>query len=187
MSLPLDAIAASPEPEWESYFVRHRRARRYILRVEPDGRLRVTIPRGGSRRAAEEFAVRHRDWVERQRSRLSGAGTAAADHADARAQAKAELPGLLLGLATRLGLTVKAVSIRDQRTRWGSCGRNGRICLNWRLILMPEPVREYVMVHELMHLKRLDHSPRFWALVAEACPAFREARAWLRRHGSGLR
>jgi len=89
--------------------------------------------------------------------------------------------------AERLGLRVSAVSVRDQRTRWGSCGRNGRVCLNWRLLLMPEWVRDYVLVHELMHLKRLDHSPRFWALVADACPAYRDARAWLREHGPGLR
>ena len=89
--------------------------------------------------------------------------------------------------AERLGLRVGAVSVRDQRTRWGSCGRNGRICLNWRLLLMPDWVRDYVLVHELMHLKRLDHSPRFWALVADAHPAHREARAWLREHGPRLR
>jgi predicted metal-dependent hydrolase len=94
---------------------------------------------------------------------------------------------VLLGWAARLGLTVAQVSVRDQRTRWGSCGRNGRICLNWRLVLMPDWVRDYVIVHELMHLRRMDHSPRFWRLVAEAYPRWREARAWLRTNGAGLR
>jgi hypothetical protein len=187
MSLPLEAPLGPSSPRPGQYFVRHRRARRYILRVEPDGRLRVTIPRGGSQRAAEEFAVRHDEWVERQRARLPGGGTTAADHSSVRARADDELPRLLMGWAERLGLRVDAVSVRDQRTRWGSCGRNGRICLNWRLLLMPEWVRDYVLVHELMHLKRLDHSPRFWALVADACPAYRDARAWLREHGPGLR
>ena len=79
------------------------------------------------------------------------------------------------------------MSVRDQRTRWGSCGRDGRICLNWRLLLMPEWVRDYVLVHELMHLERLDHSPRFWTLVEAAYPAYRDARAWLRHNGPGLR
>ena len=97
------------------------------------------------------------------------------------------MPRELLGWAARLGLEVTAVSVRDQRTRWGSCGRTGRICLNWRLLLMPGWVRDYVLVHELMHLERLDHSPRFWALVAAAYPAYREARAWLRLNGPGLR
>ena len=183
ISLPLE----TPVEPQACYFVRHRRARRYILRVEPDGRLRVTIPRGGSLRAAEEFAARQDDWVRRQRARLPTAGTAAAEHSEVRARAQIELPVMLSGWAHRLGVRVDAVSVRDQKTRWGSCGRNGRICLNWRLLLMPGWVRDYVLVHELMHLERLDHSPRFWALVGEAYPAFREARAWLRAHGPGLR
>ena len=102
-------------------------------------------------------------------------------------RAQVELPAVLSSWALRLGVRVGTVSVRDQKTRWGSCGRNGRICLNWRLLLMPDWVRDYVLVHELMHLQRLDHSPRFWALVGDAYPGFREARAWLRRHGPGLR
>ena len=187
MSLPLEApLGPSPRRPGQ-YFVRHRRARRYILRVEPDGRLRVTIPRGGSQRAAEEFAGRHDEWVQRQRARLPASGTTAADHSSVRTRAADELPRALIGWAERLGLRVGAVSVRDQRTRWGSCGRNGRICLNWRLALMPDWVRDYVLVHELMHLQRLDHSSRFWALVAAAHPGYREARAWLRHHGPALR
>ena len=186
MSLPLEAPLVPPLRPGR-YFVRHRRARRYILRVEPDGRLRVTIPRGGSLRAAEEFAGRYDDWVQQQRARLPRTGTPTADSRAVRARARVELPRLLLGWARRLGLDVTAVSVRDQRTRWGSCGRNGRICLNWRLLLMPDWVRDYVLVHELMHLKRLDHSPRFWALVAAAYPGYQEARAWLRLNGPGLR
>ena len=72
------------------------------------------------------------------------------------------------------------ISIRNQRWRWGSCSPSGHICLNWRLVTMPDWVRDYVLIHELMHLKRMDHSRRFWKLVAAACPRFREARAWLR-------
>ncbi len=175
--MPLDA---------PRYFVRHRRARRYILRVDPDGRVRVTIPRGGSRRAAEAFADRHSAWVDGQISRLRAAPPPD-DHKAVRARARHELPPMLLAWAARLGLTVASVEVRNQRSRWGSCGRNGRICLNWRLLLMPDWVRDYVLVHELMHLRRMDHSPRYWALVAAAYPAYREARAWLRAHGAGLR
>ena len=188
MQLSLTFEAPSDPPARPGrYYVRHRRARRYILRVDPDGRLRVTIPLGGSLRAAEEFASRHDDWVQRQRARLPSAGTPTADLEGVRARAQAELPAALRGWAQRLGLEVRGVSVRDQRTRWGSCGRNGRICLNWRLVLMPDWVRDYVLVHELMHLQRLDHSPRFWALVAAAFPGYREARAWLRHNGPALR
>ena len=85
------------------------------------------------------------------------------------------------------GLQVTRVSIRNQRSRWGSCGREGHICLNWRLILMPAWVRDYVMIHELMHLRRMDHSPAYWSQVAVACPDFDKARRWLRDHGHTLR
>ena len=98
-----------------------------------------------------------------------------------------DLPARLLELAARHGLTVSRVSVRNQRTRWGSCGRDGHITLNWRLTLMPEWVRDYVMVHELMHLRRLDHSGHYWRHVAEAYPDYENARKWLRVHGPSLR
>jgi predicted metal-dependent hydrolase len=174
------------------YFVRLRRARRYLLRVDEDGRVRVTIPRGGSQREAGTFAVRHAAWVARQRQRLAARETvldagAVAERAAQRARARAELPARLLELARVHGFHVSRVSVRSQRTRWGSCGRDGHISLNWRLVLMPDWVRDYVLLHELMHLRRLDHSPKYWALVAAACPGYREARAWLCAHGPSLR
>jgi hypothetical protein len=104
-----------------------------------------------------------------------------------RARAIAELVPRLLALAATHGLQVARVSIRNQRTRWGSCGRDGHISLNWRLVLMPDWVRDYVLIHELMHLRRLDHSPTYWRLVESACPHFRAARQWLRGQGPALR
>jgi hypothetical protein len=169
------------------YFVRNRRARRYLLRVEVDGRVRVTIPRGGSRREADAFAERHLDWVTRERARLAAPTTTPEERQVFRARASVELPLRLVVLAEGFGLTVTRISIRNQRSRWGSCGRDGHICLNWRLVLMPGWVRDYVLVHELMHLRRLDHSPKFWRLVEAACPDYRRARQWLRAHGPSLR
>jgi predicted metal-dependent hydrolase len=189
LGLPFGTTNAAvfPQSSPEYYFVRHRRARRYLLRVDPDGRVRVTIPRGGSRREADAFAQRNRAWVEAQVSRVRPPALAPEAQRVWRARAKAVLPGRLYELADRHGLAVTAVSIRGQKTRWGSCGRNGRISLNWRLMLMPDWVRDYVLVHELMHLRRLDHSPKFWRLVEAACPDYRVARQWLRTHGPALR
>jgi predicted metal-dependent hydrolase len=169
------------------YFVRHRRARRYLLRVEHDGRVRVTIPRGGSRREADEFLRRQVEWIARERARLTPSTLSFEERHAHRARARKELPARLLELATEHGLAVTRVSIRNQRTRWGSCGRDGHISLNWRLVLMPPEVRDYVLVHELMHLRRLDHSRAYWKLVAAACPGYREARQWLRANGPSLR
>jgi predicted metal-dependent hydrolase len=147
----------------------------------------VTIPRGGSRREAEAFVQRNVDWVVRQRTYVRAERRPLEDDKALRQQARRELPGRLLELAARHGLTVTRVSVRNQRSRWGSCGRDGHICLNWRLLLMPPSVCDYVLVHELMHLRRMDHSPAYWRLVAEACPDYRSARDWLRRHGPSLR
>jgi predicted metal-dependent hydrolase len=169
------------------YFVRHKRARRYLLRVDHDGRVRVTIPRGGSRREAEAFAGRSLKWIASQRARVAPPVFTPDERRSLRQRAQAELPPRLLALAAAHGLTVPRVSVRNQRTRWGSCGRDGHICLNWRLIAMPGSVRDYVLIHELMHLRRLDHSPAYWRLVAAACPGYREARAWLRANGASLR
>ncbi len=176
-------------------FVRHPRARRYLIRVTPEGTVRITLPRWGSRREAERFAQREGAWIEAQLRRVEAdrerreadGGVAPAlggvEQRALRARATRELPLRLLELATRFGLTVSRVSVRNQRWRWGSCSRSGHICLNWRLVTMPDSVRDYVLIHELMHLKRLDHSAKFWKLVAEACPEYEEARAWLRNQG----
>lgn len=173
-------------------FTRHPRARRYVVRVRADGSVRVTIPRWGSRREAAAFVETQGPWIEKQRARLerermAPRPTLPRDEEQAfRARASRELPDRLRALAAEHGLTASRVSVRDQRWRWGSCSPSGHICLNWRLMLMPERVRDYVLLHELMHLKRLDHSPRFWKLVAAACPDYQAARAWLRAHADLL-
>ena len=177
----------APDPDVEFYFVRHPRARRYLLRVDGDGRVRVTIPRGGSRREAAAFGLRHLRWITGQRAHVQRPGLSADERRGLRARAGVDLPARLLELAARHGLTVSRVSVRNQRTRWGSCGREGHITLNWRLTLMPEWVRDYVMIHELMHLRRLDHSSHYWRLVAQAYPDYEDARKWLRVHGPALR
>jgi predicted metal-dependent hydrolase len=195
LGLPLEPRPTNPEPRLpnpepripDPVFVRHPRARRYLIRVEDDGRVRVTVPRWGSKREAAAFAEREYAWIEKQRARLAGQRAAPAREPmpkeierELRNRAKRELPGRLLELAARHALTVTRVSVRNQRWRWGSCSRSGHICLNWRLVQMPDAVRDYVMIHELMHLRRMDHSPKFWKLVEAACPTFQTSRAYLR-------
>jgi predicted metal-dependent hydrolase len=229
VSQPATGQAARPRERVE--FVRMRRARRYILRVRPDGTLRVTVPRGGSRREAEAFVQKHSKWIERERHRVRAdhapvewhagseilyRGTTvtigafaeadgylvsygdrrssissltdvrAAVESDLRMLARAELIPRLKELAQHHGLRIGRVSIRSQRSRWGSCARNGNIALNFRLVQMPADVRDYVLIHELMHIRQQNHSRRFWKLVAAVCPAFRECEHWLRTVGRSL-
>lgn len=89
--------------------------------------------------------------------------------------------------AERLGVDVTGLGVRDQRTRWGSCSRQGHISLNWRLLLVPEPVARYVIVHELVHLVVPNHTKAFWRKLGVAYPDWRVASAWLSHHGDELR
>jgi predicted metal-dependent hydrolase len=224
-------VSRMPDPPAVD-FVRMRRARRYVLRVRPDGSVRVTVPRGGSRAEANRFLEKHAAWIQRERSRLRSSlgaiqwtdgstlllrgervtvrvGRAGKEEwarcgdrsvripagavdlrpfieADLRALARQELPPRLAELASVHGLTVTGVSIRNQKSRWGSCSPGGRIALNFRLVQMPREVSDYVLVHELMHLEQQNHSRSFWRLVEAACPGFRAAERWLKTEGKGL-
>ena len=234
--VPAPPAAAPPRPDplppcEEVEFVRSPRARRYILRIRPDGSLRVTLPRWGSKREARAFVARQRRWIARQReglrrhqpcrvwqdgseiwlrgervrvtvaSHADGVTIAYGDrHVDARSEddvraaieldlrdlAVAELGPRLRELAAAHDLHPGRVSIRNQRSRWGSCARAGNIALNFRLVQMPPAVRDYVLVHELMHLRQQNHSTRFWRLVEQACPTYKDSERWLRAHGKGL-
>lgn len=101
--------------------------------------------------------------------------------------AERELPPRVEELATTHGVIVRRIQVRDQRSRWGSCSVKGVISLNWRLVQAPEFVRDYIIVHELMHLREMNHSARFWKLVHAAFPRTHEAERWLKAHGGLLR
>jgi predicted metal-dependent hydrolase len=241
LDLPFLRFEAHPrlEPATETsanraavHFVRERRARKYIIRIKPDGSLRVTIPRGGSRGEAEAFVAKHRDWAEKERLRVAAQHAPVEWHTgdsilfrgervplivehDGRGLvlvldrqrvrlaegttnlrppaelalrhiATRELLPRLRELAARHGLDVRRATIRNQRSRWGSCSRAGTIALNFRLVQMPPAVCEYVMLHELMHLRQQNHSAKYWKLVEGVCPEYRAAERWLRREGKSL-
>jgi predicted metal-dependent hydrolase len=171
-------------------FVRVRQARRYVLRMRPDGTLRVALPPFGSLAEATSFVRSQRAWIERhhaQALRAAAAQPHPEEVAALKARARRELPARLLEFAAEHGLTVSRVSVRAQRTLWGSCSRrNGSVSLNWRLIRMPDEIRDYILLHELAHLRHANHSRRFWALVESMCPGYREAERWLRRHAADV-
>jgi hypothetical protein len=88
--------------------------------------------------------------------------------------------------AARMGVTFGRVRVKDQRTLWGSCTRRGDLNFNWRLTLAPSEVLDYLVIHELAHRVEMNHSRRFWALVAAHCPEHRARRRWLRTNGAAL-
>lgn len=103
-----------------------------------------------------------------------------------RRQARAEIQPRLDAAAAAVGKRYASLTIRDQRTRWGSCSARGGMSFNWRLLLAPEAVLEYVVRHEAAHLVVMDHSPRFWALMERLMPSYELPRRWLREHGATL-
>jgi predicted metal-dependent hydrolase len=103
-----------------------------------------------------------------------------------RRTARAEIGPRLDAAAAAVGRPYTRLTIRDQRTRWGSCSTTGAMSFNWRLLLAPEPVLDYVVWHEACHLRVMDHSTRFWALLEHHLPGYRGPRRWLRDHGAGL-
>jgi predicted metal-dependent hydrolase len=103
-----------------------------------------------------------------------------------RAMATRFLGEMVLARAPQLGVPVPPLTIRDTRSRWGSCSSRGRVSLSWRLAMAPSAVADYVVVHELAHLREMNHSKAFWAVVASVAPDYKEPKAWLRRHGDEL-
>jgi predicted metal-dependent hydrolase len=104
-----------------------------------------------------------------------------------RRQARLEVAPRLDAAVARAGRSYDTLQIRGQRTRWASCSTSGAMTFNWRLLLAPAEILDYVVEHEVAHLDVQDHSSRFWRLLASRCPAWREHEAWLRRHGHSLR
>jgi predicted metal-dependent hydrolase len=129
------------------------------------------------------------------RARLTPAGLVVSGNADAashaverwyRNEARGAIAACVTAESRRLGARPSRVAVRDQRTRWGSCSASGGLSFSWRLLLAPAPVLRYVVVHELCHLRRHDHSRVFWSLVDEALPDWRDDAAWLKVHGLAL-
>ena len=253
---PVVHLPVGPQPV-PLLMVRNPRARRYLLRLCPDGTARVTSPRGGSTAVAQQFVERHAAWLERELQRLqaqprkptawqigteillhgesvrieagfgsdnkevedppsSGYGATSEDETAKKAEfvhfggelvrvpnlaadlrpaieghlrqlAARELPPRVLELAAGHGLTVRRITVRNQKSRWGSCSRRGTISLNWRLIQTPAFVSDYICLHELVHLRQMNHSPRFWREMERVCPDYRMAKRWLKEHSGLLR
>jgi predicted metal-dependent hydrolase len=210
--------------------IHNKRARRYVLRLRPDGSARVTIPRGGSITEARKFAERNAAWLERAQQRLStrsarpkewligtaihfagelvaikpgengrilfGTETIKVKESDSDLRraierylwkmAANEFPPRVIEQAAVHQLNVRRVTVRNQKSRWGSCSPRGTISLNWRLIQTPQFVRDYVILHELMHLREMNHSVRFWREVESVCPDYKAAESWLKQNSALL-
>lgn len=112
--------------------------------------------------------------------------TAAPEILELKTKAKQELPAAVKKYAGLMGVTYNRITIRHQKTRWGSCTKTGNLNFNCLIMKMPDQVRDYVIIHELAHRKELNHSSKYWTIVAEYCPWYKQAKQWLKDNGQGL-
>jgi predicted metal-dependent hydrolase len=153
-------------PRWEDGALIHVLGERLVLRVDPthrgvslgEGELRVGLPAGTS---PEQLQERVQVWLKQH--------------------ARTVFAPRIAFYAERLGRSPKRWALSSARTRWGSCSADGTVRLSWRLIHFPLHVVDYVVAHELAHLGEMNHGPRFWSTVAQLCPDYERARAWLRQ------
>ena len=170
------------------------RRRTIAIQLKPDGSILVRAPRLLPQREIRRFVENHQSWIQNQMKKQS----AAKELSDAeeplderelkalRESARRDLTQRCVFWAERLGVTYGRISIRHQRSRWGSCSSKGNLNFNCLLMLAPEAVRDYVVVHELCHRKHMNHSPAFWQAVERAMPDWRGAKAWLKQNGEAL-
>ena len=175
-------------PEKISYTIkRHHRARTLRLRVFRDGTITVVIPRWATFSRAEAFVHSKTDWLLQALSRLPVVPSVVqpedrrAEYKKHQAAAESQIRRLVESFAADGKFAYRRMTIRNQRTCWGSCSRNGALSFNYRLIFLPRELQEYVVVHELCHLREMNHSPKFWKLVASILPDYPERRRSLRR------
>jgi predicted metal-dependent hydrolase len=168
---------------------RSRRRKRWSLTVPWGGPVTLSVPARMPAAEVERVLAAQAAWIARRRAEQMprlGLDPAAVSLAAARTEVRARATALAEAEAAILGVRFARIAIRGQRTRWGSCSSRGTLSFNWRLALAPPAVLDYVVVHELCHLREPNHSPRFWALVESRRPDWRRQREWLREHGEEL-
>ena len=177
--------------------------RSYGISIEATGEVMLHLPLSGSVRDAARMAEEKRGWIiekvlmqrqrmeeaqkkEAQRDKCYTPEQRSALEKRYREAAKEYFPKRAAYYAYLLGVSYDRIRIAGQKTRWGSCSSNKTLSFNWKLMLAPPGVLDYVVVHELCHLKHMDHSREFWAAVESVMPDYRERRRWLKEHGNEL-
>ena len=171
------------------------RSNRKTLALEIRGeQILVRVPNRTTDAQAEAFVNRNRDWIEKKMAQIRAKNTAQGANpplspAELEAlakQAKAYLPSRVAFFAPKVGVTYGRITVRCQRTKWGSCSSRGNLNFNCLLMLTPPEVIDSVVVHELCHRKQMNHSPKFYAEVRKVMPEYDRYRKWLKENGSAL-
>ena len=164
------------------------------IKIKPDGSVVICAPIGMPLTLIEMFVSQKSDWIEKTINKISANKI---DHSSIRKltqdeiaylvdDAKRLIPLRVDHYAKQMGVSYGRITIRSQHTRWGSCSSKNNLNFNCLLMLAPDDVLDYVVVHELCHLKEMNHSSRFWAEVQRVLPDYEMSYSWLRKHGAEL-
>jgi predicted metal-dependent hydrolase len=170
------------------------RRKTIVIEVTRDLRVVVKAPYGVSEKEINRFIGEKADWIdkslrkmqERQQEATKGEELTEQDIRLLVTRAKRIIPPMVDRYARMMGVTYGNITIRMQKSRWGSCSGKGNLNFNCLLMRAPDEITEYVVVHELCHRKEMNHSDRFWAEVEKILPDYKERRKWLKDHGNEL-
>lgn len=170
-----------------SYEVIRSKRRTLALQVTGEGKVIVRSPLRYPASKIQTFVRQHESWIEKKLLEVKAHKSAIPAPTSGEEQAYQEQAHRVLTektayYAKRMGVTYGRISIRSQKTRWGSCSSKGNLNYNWKLILCPEGVQDYVVVHELAHRKEMNHSKAFYQIVEQILPDYRECVQWLKEH-----
>lgn len=176
-----------------------RSARKTVaIQISAEGEVTVRAPRRCSSRVIDNIVAEKRDWILKKQNEIRGRAIFLQEQerqqpriSEAEQVRYRKLAGQVLArkveyYARQMQVTFGRITVRDQKTRWGSCSAKGNLNFNWRLVLAPEEVLDYVVVHELAHRKEMNHSQRFWSQVENVMPDYRSRRLWLKENGDFL-
>lgn len=158
------------------------------LQVKPDGRVIVRAPQRLAKYRVVRFVKDHEDWILKQQKKVEDYRETRhvitdEERRDGVQKALKIFPERTAYFAARMGVNYGRITIREQKTRWGSCSSAGNLNFNWRLVLMPPEILDYVVVHELAHRKEMNHSSKFWAIVEQEMPDYQERKQRLKELG----
>lgn len=157
--------------------------------VTEEAEILVKAPCGYSQKRIREFLTAHEEWIRCRLAKMQeqkeelGPPLTEEEKQLYRKRAQKILPEKTAFYAEKLGVTFGKISIREQKTRWGSCSSKGNLNFNWRLMLAPDEVIDYVVVHELAHRKEMNHSKAFYQIVESVFPDYKNRQKWLKEQG----
>lgn len=157
------------------------------LQVKEDGQIIVRAPYRVSKKQIDTFVQSHEEWIRKARKKMgemqeNRSSITEQQRRDGIEKALCVIPERVSYFAGRMGVSYGRITIREQKTRWGSCSSKGNLNFNWKLVLVPLELLDYVVVHELAHRIEMNHSPQFWAVVEREMPDYKERRKMLKKY-----